>query len=483
MTVQNLSVAGAAPASGERWNQVNWQQAQSQVHRLQMRIAKAVQQEKWGKVKALQWLLTHSRHAKLLAVKRVSSNAGAKTSGIDKVRWQTPKQKYEAVKSLKRRGYKAQALRRIYIPKKNGKLRPLGIPTMRDRAMQALYLLALEPVAEIQADKNSYGFRPKRCAADASQQCFLSLAKKTSPQWIFEGDIKACFDEISHSWLMENVLTDKTILQQWLKAGYMQRGVFYDTESGTPQGGIISPVLANIALDGLETVVKQATRKRHKVNVIRYADDFVITAASKEILEEKVKPVVVAFLAKRGLQLSEEKTRLTHIDDGFDFLGFNFRKYNGKLLTKPSKQSIKTFLANVRTLIKSHPTIKTEHLIWLLNPKLRGWANYFRHVVSSKVFSKLDDAIFKTLYRWVKRRHQNQNAGWCYEKYFKHSMPVRWWFHAKTRTTDGKVTMLKLFKLSKVKIRRHLKIKAAATPYDSAYASYFTQREARFNFV
>ena len=395
MTVQKLSVAGATPASGERWNQVNWQLAQTQVHRLQMRIAKAVQQEKWGKVKALQWLLTHSHHAKLLAVKRVSSNAGAKTSGIDKVRWQTPKQKYEAVKSLRRRGYKAQALRRIYIPKKNGKLRPLGIPTMRDRAMQALYLLALEPVAEIQADKNSYGFRPKRSAADASQQCFLSLCRKTSPQWILEGDIKACFDEISHSWLMENVLTDKTILQQWLKSGYMQRGVFYDTESGTPQGGIISPVLANIALDGLEEVVKQAIRKGDKVNVIRYADDFVITAASKEILEEKVKPVVVAFLAKRGLQLSEEKTRLTHIDYGFDFLGFNFRKYNGKLLTKPSKQSIKTFLANVRTLIKSHPTIKTEHLIWLLNPKLRGWANYFRHVVSSKVFSKLDDAIFK----------------------------------------------------------------------------------------
>lgn len=192
---------------------------------------------------------------------------------------------------------------------------------------------------------------------------------------------------------------------------------------------------------------------------------------------------MVAFLAKRGLQLSEEKTRLTHIDNGFDFLGFNFRKYNGKLLTKPSKQSIKTFLASVRTLVKSHPTIKTEHLIWLLNPKLRGWANYYRHVVSSKVFSKLDDAIFKTLYRWVRRRHQNQNASGCYEKYFKHPMPVRWWLHAKNRTTDGKVMLTKLFKLSKVKIRRHLKIKAAATPYDSAYTSYFSQREARFNSV
>jgi RNA-directed DNA polymerase len=483
MTVQKFSVAGAAPASGERWNQVNWHQAQSQVHRLQMRIAKAVQQEKWGKVKALQWLLTHSHHAKLLAVKRVSSNAGAKTSGIDKVRWQTPKQKYEAVKSLRRRGYKAQALRRIYIPKKNDKLRPLGIPTMRDRAMQALYLLALEPVAEIQADKNSYGFRPKRSAADATGQCFLSLSRKTSAQWIFEGDIKACFDEISHSWLMENVLMDKTILQQWLTAGYMENGAFYDTESGTPQGGIISPALANLALDGLEDVVKQATDKIDKVNIIRYADDFVITGNSKEILEQKVKPVVMAFLIKRGLMLSETKTHITHIDRGFDFLGFNLRKYNGKLLIKPSKKSIKTFLADIRSLIKSHRTIKTENLIRLLNPKLRGWANYFRHVVSKEVFSRVDTAIFKTLYRWVKRRHRNKNAQWRYEKYFKHPMPVTWWFHTKSHTTDGKPVFLKLFKLAKVKIERHLKIKADATPYDSAYTAYFSQREARFNFV
>ena len=483
MTVQKLSVAGAAPASGERWNQVNWHQAQSQVHRLQMRIAKAVQQEKWGKVKALQWLLTHSHHAKLLAVKRVSSNAGAKTSGIDNVRWQTPKQKYEAVKSLRRRGYKAQALRRIYIPKKNGKSRPLGIPTMQDRAMQALYLLALEPVAEIQADKNSYGFRPKRSAADAIGQCFLSLSRKTSAQWIFEGDIKACFDEISHRWLMENVLMDKTILQQWLTAGYMENGAFYDTESGTPQGGIISPALANLALDGLEEAVKQATDKTDKINVIRYADDFVITGNSKEVLEQKVKPAVMAFLIKRGLMLSETKTHITHIDWGFDFLGFNLRKYNGKLLIKPSKKSIKTFLADIRLLIKSHQTIRTENLIRLLNPKLRGWANYFRHVVSKEVFSRIDNAIFKTLYRWVKRRHPNKNAQWRYDKYFEHPMPVTWWFNAKSHTADGKPVHLKLFKLAKVKIERHLKIKADATPYDSAYITYFAQRDTRFNLV
>jgi RNA-directed DNA polymerase len=171
------------------------------------------------------------------------------------------------------------------------------------------------------------------------------------------------------------------------------------------------------------------------------------------------------------------------VGGGFDFLGFNLRKYNGKLLIKPSKKSIKTFLADIRSLIKSHRTIKTENLIRLLNPKLRGWANYFRHVVSKEVFSRVDTAIFKTLYRWVKRRHQNKNAQWRYEKYFKHQMPVTWWFHAKSHTTDGKPVYLKLFKIAKVKIERHLKIKADATPYDSVYTAYFAQRDTRFNFV
>jgi RNA-directed DNA polymerase len=278
---------------------------------------------------------------------------------------------------------------------------------------------------------------------------------------------------------MENVLMDKTVLKQWLTAGYMESGVFYDTKSGTPQGGIISPALANLALDGLEEAVKQATDKTDKINIIRYADDFVITGNSKEILEQKVKPAVVAFLAKRGLTLSEEKTHITHIDSGCDFLGFNLRKYNGKLLIKPAKKSIKTFLDNIRLLIKSHPTIKTESLIQLLNPKLRGWANYFSHVVSKEVFSKMDTAIFKTLCRWVKRRHPNQNAKWWYEKYFKHPMPTTWWFHAKSHTVEGKPVYFKLFKLAQVKIERHLKIRADATPYDSAYTAYFDQRSKR----
>lgn len=196
MTALNNLMTGASPAYGSSWRQTDWQRAEAEVRRLQMRIAKAVQLGKWGKAKALQWLLTHSHYAKLLAVRRVTQNAGAKTPGVDKVLWQTTELKQEAVSSLRRRGYQAQPLRRIYIPKKNGKQRPLGIPTMKDRAMQALHLLALEPIAEITADKNSYGFRPKRSTADAIGQCFITLSRKASAQWILEGDIKACFDVV-----------------------------------------------------------------------------------------------------------------------------------------------------------------------------------------------------------------------------------------------------------------------------------------------
>lgn len=441
-----------------------------------MRIAKAIQQEKYGKAKSLQWLLTHSRCAKLLAVKRVVQNAGAKTPGVDGTVWRTPKEKFLAALSLQRRGYKAQPLRRVYIPKKNGKQRPLGIPTMSDRAMQALYLLALEPVAEITADKHSYGFRPKRSAADAIEQCFLNLSRKTSAQWILEGDIKACFDDISHRWLMANVLTDKTMLKQWLAAGYIEKNAFYETEAGTPQGGIISAALANMTLDGLERVVSQATAKTDKTNVVRYADDFIITGNSREILEQKVKPAVIAFLAERGLTLSEEKTSITHIDQGFDFLGFNVRKYNGKLLIKPARKRVNAFLGAMRMLIKSNPTIKTESLIRLLNPKLRGWSNYYRHVVSKRTFSKVDAAIFKALCRWTRRRHRNRSAKWLRGKYFCHPALRVWQFHTRTIGADNRLVFFKLVGMAKVKIKRHLKIRAAATPYDPAFVRYFEQR-------
>ena len=477
MTASSKSMTGASSSEVCEWNHIDWQQAEAEVCRLQMRIAKAVREGKWGKVKSLQWILTHSHHAKLLAVKRVSQSSGAKTPGVDGVLWRTAEQKICAASSLHRRGYKAQPLRRVYILKKNGKQRPLGIPTLFDRAMQALHLLALEPVTETTADKNSYGFRPKRSAADAIAQCFLSLSRRTSAQWVLEGDIKACFDEIDHDWLLEHIVTDKLLLKQWLAAGYIEAGTFHDTVSGSPQGSIVSPALANKVLDGLEAVVNQAVARTDKVNFIRYADDFIVTGISRDILETKVQPAIVSFLTERGLSLSTEKTHITHIDDGFDFLGFNVRKYSGKLLIKPSRKSIKTFLDGIRTLIKSNPTIKTESLIRLLNPKLRGWANYYRHVVSKEIFCKVDTAIFQAIYRWTRRRHRNKGALWIFDKYFKHPAPNNWWFHAKTRTVDGHADMFRLVRVANTKIIRHVKVKATATSYDPAFTSYFERRK------
>ncbi len=240
MTATAISSVGALPAGLKTWGFINWSRVIKHVYRLQVRIAKAIREGKRGKAKALQHLLTHSHCAKLLATKRVAENSGSKTAGVDGIIWKTSQEKMQAARALKQRGYQPQPLRRVYIPKKNDstQTRPLGIPTMADRAMQALHLLALEPVAETQADKNSYGFRVKRSCADAIEQCFNALAKGTSAQWILEGDIKSCFDKIDHLWLENNILIDRKILRKWLKSGYIEKQAFYPTEEGTPQGGL-----------------------------------------------------------------------------------------------------------------------------------------------------------------------------------------------------------------------------------------------------
>ena len=252
----------SASSDGDQWQSIDWKSVEVHVLKLQMRIAKATREKKYGKVKSLQWLLTHSRSAKLLAVKRVSQNKGSKTLGIDGVIWNTDARRMKAVDQLSRKAYSAKPLKRIYIPKKNGKLRPLGIQCMIDRAQQALHLLALEPVSETFADLNSYGFRPNRSTADAVSQCFKCLALKQSAKWVLEGDIKACFDKIGHKWLMDNIIVDKRMLEQWLKSGYVDKGLFYDTEEGTPQGGIISPTLMLMTLAGIEQQIKSTSVMR-----------------------------------------------------------------------------------------------------------------------------------------------------------------------------------------------------------------------------
>ena len=349
---------------------------------------------RWGKVKALQRLLTHSFSGKALAVKRVTENQGKRTPGVDGAIWEAPGVKYKSIGSLRRRRYQPQPLRRVHIPKANGKLRPLGIPTMKDRAMQALYLLALEPIAETLGDSHSYGFRRGRSTADAIEQCFSVLSRRNHAPWVLEGDIRGCFDYLSHEWMLRQIPTDTEVLRRWLKAGYVENRTLFPTEAGTPQGGIISPTLANMTLDGLEQLLKVAFRRRRdgarqyrlKVNLIRYADDFIITGPAKDVLENEVRPLVEQFLRDRGLQLSPEKTCITSIEEGFDFLGQNLRKYDGKLLIKPSKKNAHNFLEKVRTIIQENRTATQEILIRQLNPVIRGWANYHKSIVAADTF-------------------------------------------------------------------------------------------------
>jgi RNA-directed DNA polymerase len=479
MTVEPQAT-GAVSHKSDEWHTINWEKAHREVRRLQARIVKATQEGRWGKVKALQRLLTRSYSAKVLAVKRVTENAGRKTPGVDGEIWDTPVKKMKAVHRLQQRGYRPQPLRRIYIPKDETrkKMRPLSIPTMKDRAMQALYLITLEPVAETTADPNSYGFRKGRACADAIEQCFASLVGKRHAEWILDADIKGCFEHISHEWLMEHIPLEKPILHKWLKAGYMEKSMLHPTDEGTPQGGIISPVLMNMTLDGLEKQLRAhypcwpVRGVNHKVNLVRYADDFIITGVTRELLEQEIRPLVEQFLSERGLSLSPEKTNIVHIEEGFDFLGQNVRKYKGKLIIKPAKKNVKRFLKKVRTIIKSNPTVKTGRLIDKLNPVIRGWTQYHRHVVSANTFQTVDRQIHQALWRWAKRRHSNKGSRWVMDKYFPQVAGC------KKRVFRGECygKTVTLFAAHKMPIKRHVGIRSVANPFDPDWEIYFEKR-------
>jgi RNA-directed DNA polymerase len=408
------------------WNEIEWRKLEKSNWKLQKRIFRAKKEGNVKLVKQLQKLLVKSFAAKAIAVRKVTQeNKGKKTAGVDGVKAIEPTKRLKLVKELKISN-KAMTLRRIYITKPGTKeKRPLSIPTINDRAVQMLVKMALEPEWEAIFESNSYGFRPGRSCHDAIEQIFVSINKK--PKWVLDADISKCFDKINHKYLLNKLggcpRNIKKQIKAWLKAGHMEGNKLFPSKEGTPQGGVVSPLLANIALHGMETVLNEwvrtwkGTKKKNleAFSFIRYADDFVCLHESKEVIE-KAQEILEQFLEPIGLQLRPEKTQITHTLQGkkpdFDFLGFNIRQYKVnntksgfKTLIKPSKKAIKKHYEKVAKEVGNNKTAKQENLIKVLNPIIRGWCNYNSTVVSKEIFSKLDFLTYRLLKRWCKRRH------------------------------------------------------------------------------
>lgn len=451
-----------------QWETINWIKAEKFVNRIQIRITKAVLVGKYNLVKRLQYLLTNSFYAKALSVKKVTSNKGKNTPGIDGVLWKLPFEKMQAVSKLSNRNYKTKPLKRIYI-EKYGKIekRQLSIPAMHDRAIQSLHLFGLDPIAETTGERVSFGFRKYRSTHDAMSHIFNIMAKKNSGSWVLEGDIKGCFDNIQHQWLMDNIPMNKVILNKFLKAGYVFNKELFPTDSGVPQGGSVSPTIANTTLDGIERCIaekywmnnKGKIDKKHKnhkkINFIRYADDFIVTATDKETLVD-IQRIIEDFLLKRGLQLSQEKTVITHISDGFDFLGWNFRKRKIKLIITPSKKSIKKIIESISQTIKSNKTAEQKELIRKLNQRIKGWCNYHQPVCAKETFKYLNHIIWNMLWTWCKRRHPNKGNKWIANKYWNTVETRKWVFMEENS---------RLYNAADMPIVRHISLKLDKHPY------------------
>ncbi|MEO1743157.1 MAG: group II intron reverse transcriptase/maturase [Cyanobacteria bacterium J06629_9] len=480
----------SAPQISDSWKTVNGPQVQRTVFRLQQRIYRATQRGDLRTARSLQRLLLKSWSAKVLAVRRVTQdNQGKKTAGVDGVHSLKPPERVVLAKTLSL-DKEAAPVRRVLIPKPGkAEYRKLGIPTMRDRAKQALAKLALEPQWEAQFEPNSYGFRPGRSPQDALEQVHRCISQR--PKWVLDADIAACFDRIAHTPLV-NQLTDShpSITRQckaWLAAGELVDNQIQTTGQGTPQGGVISPLLANIALHGLEDLVKAAIKGAH---VVRFADDFVVLHPDRDAIL-KAKTLISQWLEEKGLALKEEKTRIAHTlnggeayPTGFDFLGTHVRQYPTsrrrmnktqrpyKTLIKPSKTAIKRLVQTLSEVVTHHQGCSQAVLIEALNPIILGWANYHRSNVASRSFAYLDSVLYWQLRRWARRRHPNKSRKWVRHRYW-HTVGRRNWVFG-VRQADQMT--VRLVRFSDVSIQRHIKVRGHKSWYDGDWAYWATRR-------
>jgi RNA-directed DNA polymerase len=463
---------GHETLKGTDWSRIDWRKTQKRVKNLRRRIYRATKQQQWHKAKYLTKLMLRSYSNLLMSIRRVTQvNEGRDTPGVDGQVVKTSIQRGKLAEELRNhKGWRAQPVKRVYIPKpgKEGE-RPLGIPTIKDRVLQAVVSNAYEPRFEASFEAQSYGFRPGRSCQDAIDEIYIALSENPcgGKQYVIEADIKGAFDNIGHQFILDTIgqVAGRSLIRQWLRARYLQGGELHRVTAGTPQGGVISPLLANIALDGL---------KRHlgkDYRYARYADDFVIMTKTKEEAERAL-PKIKQWLKVRGLELKE---RITHKSEGFDFLGFNIRDYGGKLLIKPQKEKVKGLLKRCKKWLNKNKTVKPETIIQHLNPILRGWANYYRWVVSKKTFAYIDKRLWDMYFRWAMRRHPNRGKRWVIKRYFTQD----WKPCVMEKDRTNKKTRYKLFRMSSVPIRRHIKIKGDASPDDPDLTDYWNKHRTR----
>ncbi|TDD72205.1 group II intron reverse transcriptase/maturase [Actinomadura darangshiensis] len=473
----------------DSWHSIDWARAEENVRRLRQRIFKAAQEGDLKRVRNLQKLMLRSHSNTLTSVKRVAQvSSGRKTAGVDGEKDLTPRQRYELASALhaETQPYRAKPVKRVYIPKSNGRQRPLGIPVIRDRAMQARVKNALEPEWEARFEARSYGFRPGRGCHDAREAIFNAASARGKRVWVLDADLAGAFDRISHHHLLVAVgqFPAREMIRQWLRAGVMERGRFAPTEEGTPQGGVISPLLLNVALHGMEEAIgcryKKKGTGREPVAVpgtpilIRYADDFVVLCHEKEEAEA-ARMRLGEWLAPRGLGFNSEKTRVVHLNEGFDFLGFNVRRYGGQLLIKPSRAAIKRIKQRLRDEAIALRGANAAAVITKLNPIIRGWAAYYRVAVSSETFSTLDHYVWRLTYKWARYTHPLKSRTWVVNRYFgKHnpSREDRWVFGNPANTSY-------LIKFAWTRIERHDMVKGRASMDDPALADYWAARRRK----